>query len=506
MKSLKLFLLIPLLGLASSLFSANIWINGKVTENGVGKPGIQVIWLDSTSNKADTVMTDSAGNYTSNLNIGSTTQGMAIGYINDCNQRGVYQTMFYNPSSSTYTGLNFVYCTSTSKPPFTSTVSGSLYYLGTSSATVYWDTLGGAFANGSQSVTATNSSYSFSIVAYASPQDVWVYLVDCKNDTIMKKVTVTTSNPTVSNVNFNYCKPSVPYATVAGSVFTGNTLASNAIVLLIEKDSNMLTAVDTSNVAQGRYSFTLPDSSKQYLVKAILLSNDPNYSSYLPTYADSSLFWSSAFVLPPGNNTTYALNIHMKQGTNTSGPGFVGGNVNQGANAAAGVGDPIEGVLVMLLQNNELVAFTESDANGDFKIENLPVGTYTVYAEVMGKTTLSLYVYITPENPKVEGVKISVNDYSVTTKIETVSSVSDIANDINIKVYPNPAIDLVTVDFGVSMTSSVTLINTLGNVVFESEITNEKETTISLREFPQGNYLLKIEGEEGIDVLRILKK
>ena len=505
MKTIKLLFLIPILGLASSLFAASITITGTVTDFGSPKSGVQVIWTDSSTMNSDTAMTNSSGMYSITLNTGSATQGMAFGYIIDCNSKSVYSDFFYNPSSSTYSRKDFVYCTNLF--PYNSTVSGTISNIGSGSVTVYADTLGGQFSNWSQNVTSSSNSYSFTIGTWASPQDVWVYIVDCKNDTIMKKVIVTLSSPNRTNVNFNYCSNTPPsLSTVSGTVHTGVNVASNAVVLLIKNDSNILSVVDTAQFQAGRYSVTIPDSSMTYMVKAVLLSGDPYYASFLPTYSDSALNWSNAYVIPASNNTTFTRDIHMVAGTNPGGPGFIGGNVGLGANKTSAVGDPVSGILVMALQNNKPVAYSHSDAQGNFKIENLAYGTYTVYAEVLGKATSTVDVTLSVEAPNTDAVKVAVNSSGVTTWLET-TGIESYEMFAAIKAFPNPVNDLMTVQFGEELNvATLSIIDITGKAIAEQHVENSFESTLSFENLESGSYLIKIETPAKTGVIRVVKQ
>ena len=52
----------------------------------------------------------------------------------------------------------------------------------------------------------------------------------------------------------------------------------------------------------------------------------------MPTYAASSLYWNSAATVNTVGGDDNGMNINMQYGIVPPGPGFVGGNVLNGAN------------------------------------------------------------------------------------------------------------------------------------------------------------------------------
>jgi hypothetical protein len=67
--------------------------------------------------------------------------------------------------------------------------------------------------------------------------------------------------------------------------------------------------------------------------------------------------------------------------------------------------------------------------------------------------------------------------------------------DYELKIYPNPANDLLSVTLsGVEATYKIEIINTLGQIIREEEITfKENKTTISTKELPNGVYVLTLQ-------------
>lgn len=291
-----------------------------------------------------------------------------------------------------------------------------------------------------------------------------------------------------------------PANSVSGNIYTANVLASNATVYLIEFDSTMagltLTAIDSLTTTTGSYSFTSAPSGS-YLVKAALNASDPYYSTYMPTYHTSSMYWYNAnMVFTNSSAGVSGADIYMVGGTNPGGPGFIGGAVSQGANKMDGIGDPIENVLVFLLDaNGDLVSYVYSDANGQFEFDNLALGTYTVYAEIAGLPTTSLDVTLTQANLSNNGIYVKVNSGNVVVEQGAPQSISEVTTN-SVKVYPNPASDNLNVDIYTSGFASTkyAIVDAQGRTVATGNNITTGINTIDVSSLSSGVYVLKIEG------------
>lgn len=284
-----------------------------------------------------------------------------------------------------------------------------------------------------------------------------------------------------------------------------NTPFTNAVVYLIEFDSltQTLTAVDTTTVdSSGFYRFIAPGGS--YRVKAALTQASPQYSNFLPTYHTSALFWYNATVINLYQNIGNA-HVNMISGNNPGGPGFVGGSVLQGANKTAGPGDPIEGIQVMVLNMNDTpVQYTYTDANGEYSFSNLAYGTYKVYVEVIGKTTTPDIITIDGQNPTFSDVNFLVNSSTVIT-----SNVRP-QLEAEVKVFPVPARDVLQISAQLDHAADwhIELLSLEGRTI--QEINTElqsgaHEIKMEVSSLPAGIYFLKITGNEGQFVQKVLK-
>lgn len=74
-----------------------------------------------------------------------------------------------------------------------------------------------------------------------------------------------------------------------------------------------------------------------------------------------------------------------------------------------------------------------------------------------------------------------------------------------VKLYPNPAVDLVTISSSVII-SKIQVVNVSGQIIFEGKI-NQIETKVDLSTYPSGAYLIKVLSEENkMKTFKVIKK
>lgn len=282
-----------------------------------------------------------------------------------------------------------------------------------------------------------------------------------------------------------------------GKVLLGVDSTECARVWLIKfntKDSSLM-AVDSYDISGwNAYYFRYKDPGT-YLIKAALLSCNKQYKNYLPTYFDSSLRWDSArFQLIDSNY--YWAEIHMRKGNNPGGPGFIGGKVKAGANKKEG--DPMSHVEILLLDvKDNPVAYTYSMPNGSFEFKNIPYGTYKVYAEVLGLPTSPSIITINAGHPADTNSIVIINTTSVVTGIQYVSFSSQ---SKDIKIYPNPASDVLNISLPPNSLGKykITITDLTGRAMLQTQFdggnTNKQ---IDLKSLQTGIYIISVDAGDG---------
>lgn len=290
---------------------------------------------------------------------------------------------------------------------------------------------------------------------------------------------------------------------ISGTVSLGtpNLPADMAIVYLITYDSqtNLLVAVQATTVdSSGHYGFCQVPAG-QYLVKAALTPNSSYYLNFVPTYYGNSLFWNYAAQVNVSANVSN-VDIWLIAGANNGGPGFIGGDVTQGANKTSGPGDPLAEVQIMLLDmNNYPIAYLYSDAQGHFEFPNLAYGTYQVWAEITGLTTIPAIVTISANEPSIDNITIIVNDTEITTGIRSLVE----AAKLNFgNVYPNPsnANMFMQVSSEAALQLTFSTFDLAGRMVDSRIVTipsGKTQVDLQTTELNTGIYTLYIQSEDG---------
>ena len=291
--------------------------------------------------------------------------------------------------------------------------------------------------------------------------------------------------------NSGYC--------ISGTVSAGtpNYPADYGFVYLISYDSqtNMLTAIDTTTLDSAGFYVFCNIPAGEYLVKAALTPNSIYYSNFLPTYYGNSLFWDYAQSVQVGPNLTYPYApITLIAGNNPGGPGFIGGDVTQGANKTAGPGDPVANVLVMLLDiNDDAVAYTYTNAQGEFQFSSVAYGTYKVYAEVAGLPTYPAFVTVDANNQSFSNIQIYQNTNEITT------GVIELDNNKVVRIseiYPNPTNGDAFINFELMDAADITInvFSTTGQLISSETVqlgVNANQVEIATDNLNRGLYMVQ---------------
>ena len=315
-----------------------------------------------------------------------------------------------------------------------------------------------------------------------------------------------------------YCSDSIAQTITVGSVPQPNLISGYILwdslaaapdtfkVWLIVHDSiaNTLTAVDSAFVNPFNPHYTFYNHpSGLYRVKAAVPGQTVSSMGWLPTYHFSSLYWNSATVISHSGGSTTGKNILMQNGIVTAGPGFIAGNISLGAGKGTATGVP--NMLVFLRKsNNQMVAATYTNADGDYSFSNLPVGTYNVYPEEMNyATTPSATITISNGNTQSNGNNFEQTDDEIV-PMGTLG-ITTLSKEDGISVYPNPVSHTLFIESKNNNFNQVTIMNTLGQVVKQQALKSGKNN-VETADLGAGIYYLLIKGNEGARSLKIVKK
>jgi len=271
--------------------------------------------------------------------------------------------------------------------------------------------------------------------------------------------------------------PSLP--SIKGTVLGNNTAFNDGIVQLFKPKGSSYTAVSTQVInADGSFNFKWLEAS-DYLIRA--LPNDLQ-SAYLPSYYVNAIDWQDANVISL-KGKIQGLHLSLVDcPLLTSGGGSITGSVDVlDSNFASPLKSfsPIK-MSVLVVQNGQVIAYACTDVNGNYKVDNLPDGTYDIYVEAPGYAKFAQTVSIN------NGSSTSA-DFSLKDGIASTTGVTVINSSNTAVLYPNPTSDNITIQSNSSV-QSVDIMNIAGvNVLKRNSC-----TSINVSQLPVGMYIVKI--------------
>ena len=282
---------------------------------------------------------------------------------------------------------------------------------------------------------------------------------------------------------------------VAGSIIINGMAADDAKVKLYSVDA---TSGATELYAQtevdslGRYAF-LNVPAGAYYIKANLTEFSSYFSQFAPTYYGNVLYWENATLVEVVSNQDN-YNIAMLAAENNGGPGTVGGNIDEGPgrlmnpelfSSATGPAANVH-VLVTNLAG-AAQRWTNSDANGNFSINNLDYGDYLLFADVAGIVSIPMEFTISPETPNAT-VMFVLGDL--------ITSVSSSASE-NLAIFPNPASNLIQINVKNGDAQKLSLISATGSLVLHQNVVGT-QNQLDLSSVAAGSYFLVVENAQGV--------
>ncbi|MGB0915982.1 MAG: T9SS type A sorting domain-containing protein [Flavobacteriales bacterium] len=306
-------------------------------------------------------------------------------------------------------------------------------------------------------------------------------LEDCSD---MQCQTIVVGNP-------NNCQGYVSGAVYAGSQ---NQPLDEGVVYLIQYDSatNALALVDSMVLDSGNWYFFGPLDCGDYLVKAAATSGSQYYAGHIPTYFGNSPFWGFAQAVT-ADNSQVSADVTLIAANNPGGPGFIGGDVTEGANKTD-PGDGVAGMQVMIFNlNGDAIAYAYTDANGAFGFSDLAYGTYQVYVEALGVQTIPAVVTISPDNSSEENVHIFTSESLISTGIEEFDFEGAISD-----VYPNPVVGQATIKLNLdaALMINVSVLDLTGRTMSSQTVSvtgGENTIRVNADELKNGYYFLNIQ-------------
>jgi subtilisin family serine protease len=153
-----------------------------------------------------------------------------------------------------------------------------------------------------------------------------------------------------------------------------------------------------------------------------------------------------------------------------------------------------------------------SDPDGDeitYTVESSDESVVKIFASATKFLVQTSSVGTATLNFTVTDVNGASMSHPMTVTIDAIAGINDFEPDFDLNVYPNPTSGRFTIDMHdqVGSDHSIEIINTLGEVVmFIENGVSDDRLELDLSAQPSGVYLIKIAGEHGVSVSRIIKK
>jgi hypothetical protein len=240
-------------------------------------------------------------------------------------------------------------------------------------------------------------------------------------------------------------------------------------------------------------------------------------------YGDSAVNWKTAKQILHGCTVNDIQNINVKSlQTFVPGPGTLtgiitetvgygarpfGSSYNGSAFKPTAPGEPIGGIVVKGGRNPGGQMFVQTITDnagaglGTYTLSGLPYGDYFVLVDIAGLDTNNTYhVKITPSDTVFNNLDFTVDSIQINPVFATDVSVNDINAKLNqIKVFPNPANNKVTIQYNLAINSvvKIDLFDILGKSVKTIlPLTNQINTnyfyTVPLDDLTSGMYFMKL--------------
>jgi hypothetical protein len=252
-------------------------------------------------------------------------------------------------------------------------------------------------------------------------------------------------------------------------------------------DTLLAQPVQTLTVANGTY---LADSLQTGMYHVRFTPDPTLFPGVAPLYYTNGDTWATAEAiglpcfLNNGNINSNTLNV-------LSGSGVIAGNVIIDTSYLKSPTVGFENALVKLFNTaNQVVAFTYTDASGNFQFTSIPSGNYYIRLDVPYIPQLNDHAITLIGNDVVIGA-----DFSVLT--DGIYAIDNLALGIeettlqNVTIYPNPAKEKVTIANNSNTAVSFEL-RAIDGQLIQSGVIGVGTTDVSLVSFAQGIYFVRL--------------
>lgn len=258
-------------------------------------------------------------------------------------------------------------------------------------------------------------------------------------------------------------------------------------------DTLLATPVQSIVVTNGTY---LADSLQTGMYHVRFTPDPTLFPGVAPLYYTAGETWAEAEAiglpcfLDNGNINSTSLNA-------LNGSGTISGNIVIDTTYLMMPTQPFENALVKLFnEQDEVVAFTYSDVEGNFSFVGLNSGNYYILLDVPYIPQLNVHSITVVNGQNIVGADFTILTDGITAANNLALSLAE--NSVSkVTVYPNPAKDLIHIANYSGTASSFEIFGIQGNSVMTGEL-NSGIQTIETSELTNGVYIVEIGKTERI--------
>ncbi len=283
--------------------------------------------------------------------------------------------------------------------------------------------------------------------------------------------------------------------TLYGSIFAGEQQLDNGLALLMGTENNYY---DTDVVdSAGIYNFgEVPAGT--YYIQAMPLPQSQFIGDYLPTYYGNTIFWDDAIEITVSEDENPFDISLVEIGDLQNGPGNISGTLISQLKST----DVSDVDIYLLDADQNPIAHTKTDENGDFSFGDIALDGYYLRVEIMGLNADPIAINLSEEDASPE-IELILKDGGVLLDVEE----PQLPTTLN-RIYPNPADNLLRIELNSlkNTQAEITVLNQLGQVLLSQSHELPKGSRIlelNTTHLPKGLLNLVITTEDG---QRVVKK
>lgn len=295
-----------------------------------------------------------------------------------------------------------------------------------------------------------------------------------------------------------------PSLILGGNIFVDEDKLNNGVVTASVVENNIITDQFTVDIIDSLgYYFFFPMDTRQFYIQAIASPLSQYSDLLIPTYYGNSIHWEDAETVILNDNVVDA-DINMISRLSTpNGIGEIRGFLTFESQNEGTINS--EGILIYLLNyTEECVAFDYTNSFGEFSFSGLPIGTYKILVEIIGKKMTPASIIISTNQPVIENIQCIVSDNEVMLGVndvfpEYIEYISEI--------YPNPSRGNIGLEIKSVKSSSCSLkmfdiTGVLANEVDLQINIGVNKFNIDCNSLSDGIFLLKFSLNDGYSVTK----